>query len=60
MRKCPRCGKEHNATLLGEPSKFCSQCLARNLFDGMELETPPHLIDKFSKHPMLLPKPKKP
>jgi len=29
--------------------------MVRNLFDGLSMPTPPHLIDKFTKHPALTP-----
>jgi hypothetical protein len=33
--------------------RHCVVCQARNLFDGLDLPTPPELLDKYTKHPTL-------
>lgn len=53
---CRRCSKEFIPAwldALGRPSRFCGTCMLRNLYDGMNLPTPPDLLDRFTTRPTL-------
>lgn len=51
---CKRCGKPFKPELfLGKPQTCCYPCMFRNLSDGLDMPTPPALLDKFTKHPTL-------
>lgn len=59
MKTCKRCGDNFDPEdgLMGkspliEP-RHCKTCQTRNLLDGLDLPTPPELLDKHSKHPTL-------
>jgi len=59
MKTCKRCGKlfDPNKGITGpnpliEP-RHCSICQTRNLLDGLDMPTPPDLLDKHSRHPTL-------
>ena len=54
---CPRCGKPFNPRptelkVIGL-TRFCEECMCRNLMDGLGLPTPPEMLDKYSKYPTL-------
>lgn len=34
-------------------TKCCETCQCKNLFDGLDMPTPPSLLDKHTKHPTL-------
>ncbi len=54
---CLRCGKP----FIPKPTKLktikltrhCETCQCRNLFDALDMPTPPELLDKYTKHPTL-------
>jgi hypothetical protein len=54
---CRRCGK----LFTPKPTKLktipmtrcCETCQYKNLFDGLDLPTPPDLLDRHTKHPTL-------
>ena len=54
---CKRCGKSFRP----KPTKLritkmttcCETCQCKNLFDGLDLPTPPGLLDRHTKHPTL-------
>jgi hypothetical protein len=54
---CRRCGKPFTP----KPTKLktipmtrcCETCACRNFFDGLDLPTPPSLLDAHTKHPAL-------
>ncbi len=54
---CKRCGKP----FVPKPTRIktvpmtrhCEHCFARNLIDGMDLPTPPDLLDRYTKNPAL-------
>lgn len=54
---CKRCGKPFQP----KPTKLritkmttcCETCQCKNLFDGLDLPTPPGLLDRHTKHPTL-------
>ncbi len=60
MKACLRCGKDFDPDAIKlsikgfkrEP-RFCETCMFRNLTDGLDMPTPPELLDKHSKHPTL-------
>lgn len=56
MKKCvcKRCGAlfQPRLTTLGM-TKCCPDCACRNLLDGLDLPTPPILLDRHTKHPTL-------
>lgn len=33
--------------------RHCTTCQTRNLIDGLDMPTPPALLDKFTRHPTL-------
>jgi len=53
---CQRCQRpfmpEWNDRL-GFFSRCCKTCSVRNFFDGLELPTPPELLDRHTVHPTL-------
>lgn len=56
MQLCKRCGKPYSPRWLAGLQKFsacCESCGVRNLFDALDLPTPPVMLDKFTKHPTL-------
>lgn len=53
---CNRCGKEFPPKFCAPLKRFynhCDQCRLRNLFDCLDLPTPPEMLDKFSRNPTL-------
>lgn len=54
---CKRCGKlfEPKPTKLKSIplTTCCGNCAVRNLFDALDLPTPPELLDKYTKIPTL-------
>ena len=54
---CQRCGKPFQP----KPTKLktipmtrcCETCQCKNLFDGLDMPTPPSLLDRHTKHPTL-------
>lgn len=53
---CKRCDKPFDPLWMDgqTPRLCCGACAFRNMLDGLGLPTPPALIDKFTKHPLLL------
>lgn len=57
MANCKRCGQPFQP----QPTKLktikytrcCDTCKVRNLFDGLDMPTPPEFLDKYTKHPTL-------
>jgi hypothetical protein len=55
MTKCPRCGKPFKPEKIDFSwTRCCQTCRVRNFLDALELETPPALLDKYTKVPQLL------
>lgn len=56
-KNCPRCGKPfvpERTKLKTLPwTRHCKVCRVRNMFDGMDLPTPPDLLDEYTKNPTL-------
>jgi hypothetical protein len=53
---CKRCGEPFEPRLLERLQKMsthCGVCEARNLFDGLDLPTPPRFLDRHTKRPTL-------
>jgi hypothetical protein len=54
---CKRCGKDFHpkpTRLLTKPmTECCETCQCRNLFDGLDMPTPPELLDRYTKLPAL-------
>lgn len=54
---CKRCGEPFNpkpTKLKTTPmTRCCETCSVRNIFDGLDLPTPPELLDRHSKLPTL-------
>lgn len=53
---CKRCGKSFKPLWLDALQKWgsmCQECMARNLFDALDLPTPPSLLDRHTKIPAL-------
>lgn len=54
---CARCGKpfQPKPTKLKKipMTRCCETCQCKNFFDGLDLPTPPSLIDRHTKHPTL-------
>lgn len=56
---CKRCGDPFDPEKgIAGPNplikpRHCSLCQTRNLIDGLDLPTPPILLDKHSRHPTL-------
>lgn len=54
---CKRCNVEFTprpTRLKFRPmTDHCNTCMARNILDGLDLPTPPELLDRFTKHPAL-------
>jgi DNA-directed RNA polymerase subunit RPC12/RpoP len=53
---CKRCGKQfqpERRKLLKTMSMCCRACEFKNFFDGLDLPTPPNLLDRHTKHPTL-------
>lgn len=56
MITCPRCGNPFEPIklkALGKMSRFCDTCGLRNIIDGLDMPTPPELLDSHSKIPTL-------
>ena len=57
MSTCKRCGKPFEPEPLDIPTwpmtTCCDTCRMRNLFDGLDLPTPPDLLDIHTKWPTL-------
>jgi hypothetical protein len=52
MSDCARCQQPFDpkdSVFTGTPSRFCSACQCRNLFDGLRLPTPPAMLDRHTK-----------
>lgn len=54
---CKRCGKHFQPKptklLVTKMTTRCETCQCKNLFDGLDMPTPPSLLDKHTKHPTL-------
>lgn len=54
---CRRCGEPFTPEPTGLKNmpltRCCDPCKLRNLHDGLDLPTPPDLLDKHTKHPTL-------
>lgn len=57
MSGCARCGQPFvpkPTELKTIPmTRMCEDCLVRNLFDALDMPTPPELLDRHSKIPTL-------
>lgn len=55
MKTCPRCGKpfEPSAKAAFPESPCCPICQVRNIYDSLDLPTPPHLLDQHTRLPTL-------
>lgn len=54
--QCRRCKTFFNPVLLPAINKMatcCETCRLRNILDGLDLPTPPELLDCHTKHPTL-------
>ncbi len=50
---CKRCGKPgkfKSAVYKRRNSDFCEACQCRNLMDGLNLPTPPEMLDKYTRN----------
>ena len=53
-KRCDKPGGPFKSLVRNTPDcPCCENCQARNLFDGLDLPTPPELLDKHTKHPTL-------
>lgn len=53
---CKRCGSEFMPewiALFKRYAEMCETCKVRNIFDGLDMKTPPELLDRHTKHPAL-------
>ena len=56
LAECKRCGKKFTSkwcASLKMWERCCTTCQVRNLHDGLNMPTPPELIDPHTKHPTL-------
>lgn len=56
MTRCARCGRPFNpmgTAFKGRKMRCCTNCQARNLFDALDMPTPPELLDPYTKNPTL-------
>ncbi len=56
MKPCKRCGKRFKPTMLKairKKSTCCEMCQVRNVLDGLGMATPPALLDRHTRRPML-------
>jgi len=56
MKICTRCNKPYSPRWLAGLNKFsncCDPCGLRNIFDALDLPTPPEMLDKHTKIPTL-------
>lgn len=55
-KECPRCHRPFKPVwqeAIKIWSRFCEDCQIKNLFDWLELPTPPDMLDQHTKRPCL-------